>query len=469
MAKYTDEQIERANRTDLVSFLQRKGEKLKPSGSEWRWVYRDISGEHDSVTVRSNQWFDQKRQMGGDAIGFLQDCMGLGFREAVRALLNEEPAEAFQREVARKPTPQEDNEKTFKLPATNNNMRRLFAYLVNSRFIAPDVVSHFVRAGALYEEREFHNAVFLGLDEHGVARSGIKKGTLTIGKGFKQTLSGSDTRYTFHHTGNSGQLYVFEAPIDMLSYITMHLEGWQNHSYLPLDGLSSKPLHHFLALNGHITDVALCTDHDAAGIEAAGRLRDELLVRGNLSVSRLLPEHKDWNEDIKARRGLTAIPASEHPKIKEYRRTATQLKDMPFDSYYRHLTEKGLSYAIDTIQQDTASMDGNPFHWNDKLLRVSAVCGLAARFLGGGDILDQLASKYEPYTDRGQLKSHKANMGKALCEMAAKPDILSFTRLADACLRTDVYIKTDYPTDLERQKQFEKKHEQSEPIITLSI
>ena len=25
--------------------------------------------------------------------------------------------------------------------------------------------------------------------------------------------------------------FVFEAPIDMLAYITMHKQGWENHSY----------------------------------------------------------------------------------------------------------------------------------------------------------------------------------------------------------------------------------------------
>ncbi len=36
MPRYTEEQITRANETDLVSFLRTRGEKLKKSGKEYR-------------------------------------------------------------------------------------------------------------------------------------------------------------------------------------------------------------------------------------------------------------------------------------------------------------------------------------------------------------------------------------------------------------------------------------------------
>ena len=43
--QYTEEQIARANHTDLVSFLNEQGEQLVKSGREYRWK------KHDSVTV----------------------------------------------------------------------------------------------------------------------------------------------------------------------------------------------------------------------------------------------------------------------------------------------------------------------------------------------------------------------------------------------------------------------------------
>ena len=47
--QYTEEQIIRANQTDLVSFLSAQGEQLGKSGKEYRWK------KHDSVTVSGNQ------------------------------------------------------------------------------------------------------------------------------------------------------------------------------------------------------------------------------------------------------------------------------------------------------------------------------------------------------------------------------------------------------------------------------
>ena len=48
---YTKEQIDRANQTDLVSFLQAQGEQLERAGQEYRWK------RHDSLTVRENRWY----------------------------------------------------------------------------------------------------------------------------------------------------------------------------------------------------------------------------------------------------------------------------------------------------------------------------------------------------------------------------------------------------------------------------
>ncbi len=45
--QYTEEQIIRANQTDLVSFLNAQGEQLVKSGKGYHWK------KHDSVTVSS--------------------------------------------------------------------------------------------------------------------------------------------------------------------------------------------------------------------------------------------------------------------------------------------------------------------------------------------------------------------------------------------------------------------------------
>ncbi|MDR3278318.1 MAG: DUF3991 domain-containing protein [Oscillospiraceae bacterium] len=295
---FTDEQLCRARETDLETWLRARGETLRRAGTEYRWITRDGAGEHDSVTVRGSRWYDFRNSVGGDAIGFIQRYMNFDFKEAVSYLLDGQQGQLAPPDVdakkPRAPVP-------FVPPEKSPNMRRLYAYLVKTRGVAPDVITHFVRAGTLYEETEHHNIVFLATDENGVPRAAALKGTISEGAGFKQTAAGSDTRYGFCHRGTSDRLYVFEAPVDMLSFLCLKPENWREHSYLALDGLSPKALLHTLAQNAAIADICLCLDNDGAGCAAAEKFTAALTARG-YAVRRLLPVRKDWNEDLQAAR-----------------------------------------------------------------------------------------------------------------------------------------------------------------------
>ena len=92
MALYTQEQLEKANNIDLEDFLARRGAKLRRTGKESRFYYSDSGGEHDSVSISGNRWYDHKNQTGGYPIKFMQEFYGLGFRQAVRELLDGETA-----------------------------------------------------------------------------------------------------------------------------------------------------------------------------------------------------------------------------------------------------------------------------------------------------------------------------------------------------------------------------------------
>jgi len=90
-------------------------------------------------------------------------------------------------------------------------------------------------------DSKYHNAVFVGKDENGDAKHAHKRSTYTLGESYRGNVEGSDARCSFHHTGTSGRLYVFEAPIDMISFLTMYPDRWQRHSHVALCGVS--PLH----------------------------------------------------------------------------------------------------------------------------------------------------------------------------------------------------------------------------------
>ena len=103
----------------------------------------------------------------------------------------------------------------------------------------------------IYEDRKYHNAVFVGYDKSGVARHAHKHGTFTGGKAFKGNEESSDPKYSFHWTGKSGRLYVFEAPIDLLSFLTLYQKEWEQHSYVALADCRT----------GTVPDVGRCAVH----------------------------------------------------------------------------------------------------------------------------------------------------------------------------------------------------------------
>ena len=282
---FTLEQRERAAATDLEEFLRRRGEKLLPAGRDKR-----LANDH-SVTIRGSQWFDHGTETGGRAISFVMRYYALDYPQAVSLLLATGVSPA---PVANVP------EAVLTLPEASGNMRRLFAYLCSTRGLSPAVVAAFVRAGLLYEEARFHNAVFVGRDDRGIPRHGHLHSTGSRASSFRLNLPGSDSRYSFHHTGTDGRLYVFEAPIDLLSHITLNSEGWEQHSYLACCGLSMKPLLFRLERQPALNQVFLCLDNDPAGEAACLRIETELKARG-LSVRRLRPSAKDWNDELTRR------------------------------------------------------------------------------------------------------------------------------------------------------------------------
>lgn len=294
---FTDDQKYRANNVNLVDFLQRQGEKLIPSGRDKR-----LEADH-SITVRGNEWYDHSVESGGYAIDFVRNFYGLTFPEAVTMLLGGEQDEIYRPASQKK----QERKQPFALPNPHSDMRRVYAYLVKTRLIDREVVSYFAKAKLLYEScekskdgmKEYHNAVFVGYDENGVPRHAHKRGLYTEGTGFKGNVDSCDPNYSFHHIGTSNRLYVFEAPIDLLSYITLHPQDWQEHNYVALCGVGGHAMIWMLEQHPRLRQVSFCLDNDEAGHKASGRLKSQLTEKGYVS-ERLISQTKDWNDDLTA-------------------------------------------------------------------------------------------------------------------------------------------------------------------------
>ena len=261
--QYTQAQIDRANAVSLEDFLRTQGETLIKSGREYRWK------EHDSLTVRGNKWFRHSQSKGGYPIDFVMEFYGKSFPEAVQ-LLTGESAEGQSEASTAPPT-------AFHLPLHNRTADRAIQYLCESRGLNKTLVEAFLLSGDIYEDAKRHNVVFVGRDRSGTPRYAHVRGTADP---FRQDIAGSDKSYPFHYEGNGNQLFVFEAPIDLLSFICLYPQDWQTRSYLALGGVSGKALDRFLSERKDIRKVFLCLDSDTAGSEACTRLAQDIPGEG---------------------------------------------------------------------------------------------------------------------------------------------------------------------------------------------
>lgn len=218
----------------------------------------------------------------------------MNYQEAVLTLLSEDTGQLCPQVAA----PKKKVKKEFALPPANDTNKRVFAYLLKHRRLDRDVLTAFVRMGLVYEDQKYHNAVFVGQDKDGVAHHAHKRSTNSQGKSFRMTVEGSDFRYAFNWPGHNSHLLVFEAPIDMLSFISMHTDGcWPKYSYVALCGTSSQPMLGMLERYPQIDTVHFCLDNDQAGQLATKRLAKLARDKG-LTVDALVPVLKDWNEDL---------------------------------------------------------------------------------------------------------------------------------------------------------------------------
>ena len=274
---YTQAQIDKANAVDLEKFLRARGETLVRSGKEYRWK------AHDSLTVCGNKWFRHSQSKGGFPVDFVMEFYGKSFPEAVQMLTGE--TGEVQPEADPAPSP------AFRLPLRNVTNANILNYLTQERKLSPSLVNFFIAVGDIYEDAAHHNVVFVGRDADGHPRYASSRG---IREKFRQDAAGAEKAFGFAHRGTDKQLLVFEAPIDLLSFIELFPKNWQQHNYLSLGGVSGKALRQFLSERPDVERVFLCLDADKAGEDACKRLAG--LLPDSVSVTRIQPCMKDWND-----------------------------------------------------------------------------------------------------------------------------------------------------------------------------
>ncbi|GHU59288.1 hypothetical protein FACS1894133_5730 [Clostridia bacterium] len=290
-------QVTRAKEINIEEYiLQNESDNVKRIGKAY------YLKDHDSLEISNGLWNWHSQGVGGkNVIDYLIKVRGFGFIDAVRHLAEDEITVArHTTPTARPPTAYKQFERApFKLPPRNSDNKRVIAYL-EQRGIDRDIIQDCIKCGLLYESATWHNCVFVGLDENGKSKFAALRGT---NSDFKRDALGSDKRFSFSLppvNPYSNTVFVFESPIDLLSYDTLcklgniaPCDGWR----LSLGGTSMLALQNLIErekFRNPIANCVVCTDRDAAGHLAFSEISEKLTIK----VSREIPVGKDWNETL---------------------------------------------------------------------------------------------------------------------------------------------------------------------------
>ena len=150
------------------------------------------------------------------------------------------------------------------------------------------------------------------------AKFAESKVTNTFYKRKPKNVSGSQKEYSFNLTyltpeSNKDTVYVFEAPVDLLSHATMYVisekkraerlgqkpdyDVWKKQNRLSLSGTSDVALQSYLQRYPEIKNIVLCLDNDEAGRNGIAKVNQKYADRYSITVH--VPKlGKDYNETL---------------------------------------------------------------------------------------------------------------------------------------------------------------------------
>lgn len=271
----TAELKKRARQTNLVEYLRSKGiNPIHEYGDEYHHP------EHDSLKLKNNMFVWNSQSQSGNAIDYCMAVEGMTFQEAVAALTGENHAAA-------PPTPKEDRGKE----------RAVFGYLCKTRGLDYKLIAEFVRAGLIRQDDRL-NCVFVVKDWNGREVASELKGTRMMDNGeYFQKVVGKRDGFRFHkqYGLTVEDIYIFEATIDLLSYIELHPDRLNNALFVSMGGLTPSVLRSLRSQFPNVQAYHFCVDNDDAGRKFIEDNRD--------SVPQCFAEmpqfDKDWNDALR--------------------------------------------------------------------------------------------------------------------------------------------------------------------------
>ena len=216
MAGFTQEEYEKAKEVDLLDYLMSNGYNLKKVGTN-EYTLK----EHDSMRINpmKNTFFWNSQNVGGSIIQFLQHYEGKTLVEAIKTLNGESITNYIKSNDKPKIDKDvlEEEKGDLILPERNENNKRAIAYLTQTRKIDHEIVNSLIKSGNIYESKEKHNIVFLGMDKENIPKYAMQRSTLT-NSSYKGDCENSDKNFGIRLKGkDDSKVYIFESAIDMMT------------------------------------------------------------------------------------------------------------------------------------------------------------------------------------------------------------------------------------------------------------
>ena len=263
--------------------------------------------EHDSVRIddTKNCFFQNSTGASGSIIDFaltftnkpLQDLL-IELEQQLTTNTSHLNKQAFNRTYT---SPKYDEKEELILPPKSQNMRNVYAYLIKSRYIDSHIVQNFVDRKMLYQDTH-QNCVFVSYNSSGKPVFANKRGTNT-NQAFRGDCKNCDYSHGFYISNGSTKLIISEAIIDTMSIMTILKAkniDYTQFDYLSLSGAGKLDCIDYHLKDKNIQEVLIATDNDKAGISSAVRIKEILDQNKIEKVSLHIPQHKDWNDDLKA-------------------------------------------------------------------------------------------------------------------------------------------------------------------------
>lgn len=294
------EVLEKVRTLSAFDYLKNYAPDLLVKNGRTDYYHRN----HDSLHFSNGKWYWWSQGKGGtSALDYLIIVEGYEFKDACNYLSDlmnvSAPVTTFYHPKPSKP---------FELPVKDKNNDLVIRYLCEVRKIDKDIVDDFISKGMIYQSANFKNAVFVGYDKDKPAYA-FKR---SIFKNFKLDHAGSNKAFSFNYTNpKSDVLHIFEAVIDLLSYMTllkMNEMDYTEFSYLSLAGASDKiatkseadipiALKTYLERNPNIKTIIFHLDNDEVGISATSKIIS-ILNSKYQCIDEHPTSYKDVNEEL---------------------------------------------------------------------------------------------------------------------------------------------------------------------------